>query len=110
MVQTANGEVQTKEEPTVYVPELNLFVTVMLLENTQAFLSLGKLCEEFGYSLPLDEWPETTHLIKKGKKFHCDTSNHVPCVVPGLTTSSSTSPTTPTFSSQETGNSSNKKM
>ena len=47
---TANGEVQTREEATVYVKELELFVTVMLLEETPAVLSLGKFCEEFGYS------------------------------------------------------------
>ena len=48
MVVAANGEVQTKEEATVYVRELDLFVTVMLLENTPTVLSLGKLCEELG--------------------------------------------------------------
>ena len=50
MVVTANGEVHTKEEATVYVRELDLFVTVVLLENTPAVLSLGKLCEEFWHS------------------------------------------------------------
>ena len=30
MVLTANGEVKTREEATVYVKELDLFVTVML--------------------------------------------------------------------------------
>ena len=47
-VVTANGEVQTREEATVYVKELDLFVTVMLLEETPAVLSLGKLCEDHG--------------------------------------------------------------
>ena len=32
-VMTANGEVQTREVATVYVKELDLFVTVMLLEE-----------------------------------------------------------------------------
>ena len=32
-VMTANGEVQTREEATVYVKELDLFVTVMLLDE-----------------------------------------------------------------------------
>ena len=50
MVVTANGEVQTKEEATENVRELDFFVTVMRLENAPAVLSLGKLCEEFGYS------------------------------------------------------------
>ena len=38
VIMTANGEVPAKEEATVYVRELNLFVTVMLLENTPAVL------------------------------------------------------------------------
>ena len=45
---TANGEVQTREEATVNVKDLDLFVTVMLLEDTLAVLSLGKLCEDHG--------------------------------------------------------------
>ena len=51
---TANGEVQTHEEATVYyVKELDTFLTVKVLENTPAVLSLGKLCDENGYSY---EW------------------------------------------------------
>ena len=90
MVMTASGEVPAKEEATVYVRELDLFVTVMFLENTLAVLSLGILCEEFGYCC---HWTsgQKPHLIKKSKKFHCDTSNHVPFVIPGLSTRSSTS-------------------
>ena len=42
-VMTANGEVQTREEATVYVKELDLFVKVMLLRKTPAVHSLGKL-------------------------------------------------------------------
>ena len=49
-VMTANGEVQTREEATVNVKELDLFVTVMLLEETPAVLSLRKLCEDHGYT------------------------------------------------------------
>ena len=49
-VDTANGEVQTNEEATVHVKELDLFVTVKLLEDTLAVLSLGNLCEDHGYS------------------------------------------------------------
>ena len=41
-VVTANCEVLTKEEATVYVRELDLFVTLMLLEDTLEVLSLGK--------------------------------------------------------------------
>ena len=37
---TANGEVQTNEEATVYVKELDLVVTVKLLEDAPAVLLL----------------------------------------------------------------------
>ena len=47
---TANGKVLAKEEAKENVREKDEFATVMLLEKTQAVLSLGKLCEEFGYS------------------------------------------------------------
>ena len=47
---TANGEVQTKEEATVFVKESDLFGTGMLLEETPEVLSLGKLCEDHGYT------------------------------------------------------------
>ena len=40
---TANGEVQTHEEATVYVKELDIFLTMRVLEETPAVLSLGKL-------------------------------------------------------------------
>ena len=61
---TANGEVQTHEEAIVYVKELDIFLTMKVLEDTPAVLSLGKLCDEHGYSY---EWinGQKPHLIKK---------------------------------------------
>ena len=61
-----------------------------VLENTPAVLSLGKLCDENGYSY---EWinGQKPHLIKDGIRIICNTENFVPIVVPGLTSSSSTS-------------------
>ena len=53
IVITANGEVQTHEEATVYVKELVIFLTVKVLEGTPAVLSLGKLFDEHGNSY---EW------------------------------------------------------
>ena len=53
IVITANGEVQTHEEAIVYVKELDIFLTMKVLDNTPAVLSLGKLCDENGYS---HEW------------------------------------------------------
>ena len=53
IVITATGEVQTHEEATVYVKELDIFLTMNSLEKTPGVLSLGKLCDEHGYSY---EW------------------------------------------------------
>ena len=61
-VLTANGEVQTQEEAIVHVKELEKFLTMKVLEDTPAVLSLGKLCDENGYSY---EWinGQKPHLI-----------------------------------------------
>ena len=40
---TANGEVQTHEEATMYVKELDIFMTMKVLENTPAVLSLKRI-------------------------------------------------------------------
>ena len=54
----------------------------------QSVLSLGKLCDENGYSC---EWinGQKPHLIKNGIRIQCNTENFVPIVVPGLSASSS---------------------
>ena len=90
IVITANGEVQTHEEAIVYVKELRIFLTMKVLENTPAVLSLGNLCDENGYSY---EWinGQKPHLIKDGIRIICNTENFVPIVVPGLSSSSSAS-------------------
>ena len=89
-VVAANGQVQTEEEATVHVKELDLLVTVKLLEDTPAVLSLGKLCEDHGYSY---HWTsgEKPQLIKDGRRRKCNTANYVPTVVPVLSTNSPTS-------------------
>ena len=53
VVVTNEGEMRTIEEAQVYVHDLDLFVTVQLLDDTLAVLSLGKFCIENGYSY---EW------------------------------------------------------
>ena len=90
IVITANGDVQTHEEAIEYVKELDTFLTMKVLENTPAVLSLGKLCDENGYSY---EWinGQKPHLIGDGIRIICNTENFVPIVVPGLSSSSSTS-------------------
>ena len=106
IVITANGEVQTHEEATVYVKELDIFLTMKVLENTPAVLLLGKLCDENGYSY---EWinGQKPHLIKDGIRIICNTENFVPIVVPRLSSSSSgSSSTSKTPSRQESHSSS----
>ena len=93
MVITANGEVQKHEESIVYVKELDMFLTMKVLDNTPAVLSLAKLCDENGYSY---EWinGQKPHLIKNGIRIICNVENFVPIVVPGLSISSSGSSST----------------
>ena len=79
---TANGEVQANEEAQVYVHDLVLFVTVQILDDTPAVLSLGKLLEEHG---KIYEWTsgQKPHLTKQqGKKIPCKTEHFVPLGVP----------------------------
>ena len=99
---TANREVQTHEEATVYVKELDIFLTMKVLEDTPAVLSQGKLCDEHEYSY---EWinAQNPHLIKNGIRTQCNTENFVPIVVPGLSSSFSSSlpSSTPMTSSTE---------
>ena len=102
---TANGEVQTHEEATVYVKELDFLLTMKVLEKTPAVLSIGKLCDENGYSY---EWinGQNTHLIKDGIRIICNTENFVPIVVPGLSSSSSGSSSTSRTESHSSSSSS----
>ena len=87
---TANGEVQTNEAAQVHVHDLHIFVTVQLLEDTSAVLSLGNLCEEHGYTC---EWAsgQKPHLAPNEKTILRKTEHFVPVLVLGLSSSSSTS-------------------
>ena len=69
-VVAATGEVQINDEATVFVKELDMFVTVKLPEDTPAVLSLGKLCEDHGYSY---EWTsgQQPQLIKNDRRIQC---------------------------------------
>ena len=94
---------QTHEEAIEYVKELDIFLTMNVLENTPAVLSLRKLCDEDGYSY---EWinGQKPDLITNCVRIQCNTENFVPIVVPGLSTSSSSklpSSTTMTLSMRE---------
>ena len=105
IVITANGEVQSHEEAIVYFKELDIFLTIKVLENTPAVLSLGKLCDENGYSY---EWinGQKPYLIKNGIRIPCNTENFVPIVAPDLSSSSSGSSSTSKTPSRQESNSS----
>ena len=105
IVITSNGEVQTHEEAIVYVKELDILLAMKVLENTPAVLSLGKLCDENGYSY---EWinGQKPHLIEDGIQIICNTENFVPIVVPGLSSSSSGSSSTSRTSMKQESHSS----
>ena len=102
VVLTENGEVHTHEEAQVFVHDLNQFVTVQLLEETRAVLSLGKLCKDHGYS---HEWVsgQGPRLTKNGKNTICKTDNFVPLVVPGLSVNSDSSSSSTTPSPESMG-------
>ena len=87
---TATRKMQTHEEAIVYMRELDMFLTVKILEDTPALLSIGKPCEDHGYSY---EWADGQKpcLIKNSVRINCNTENYVPIVVPGLSTASSLS-------------------
>ena len=74
VVVTANGKVPKNGEALENIHDLDLFVTVQILEETAAVLSLGKLCEEHGKTL---EWASSPkpNLTKQGKTFFCKTNN-----------------------------------
>ena len=69
---------------------LDIFMTLKVLENTPAVLSLGKFCDENRYSY---EWIncQKPHFIGNGIRIQCNTENFFHIVVPGLSTSSSSS-------------------
>ena len=61
-----------------------------VLDNTPAVLSLGKLCDENGHSYECINGRKP-HLIENGIRTQCNTENFVPIVVPGLSSSYSSS-------------------
>ena len=79
----ANGKVQTNDEATVCVNDLDFFVTVQIFKDSASNLSLGKLCH--GYSC---EWTsgQKPHLFQKRQEIGCNTENYIPIVVLSLST------------------------
>ena len=94
MVITAYGEVQTHEEAIVYVKELDIFLTMKVIETRQQYCRSESFCDENGYSY---EWinGQKPHFIKNGIWIPCNTENFIPIVVPGLSSGSSSTSKTP---------------
>ena len=86
IVITTNGEVQTHEEAIVYVKELDIFLTMKVLDNMLVVLSLGKICDENG--IPTKRSMVKNHISQRRAE------NFVLVVVPGLSSSSSASSST----------------
>ena len=65
-IQTANGIVVSDTQVKVYTNDLDAYLWVHLVEDAPSALSLGRLCDELGYSYswPLGETPR----LPKGKK------------------------------------------
>ena len=88
IVITANGEVQTHEEATDNVKELDIFLTVKASKTRQQ----SYRSESFAMNtdtLTSGSMVKNPHLIKNGIRIPCNTENFVPIVVPGLSNSSS---------------------
>ena len=69
---------------------------MQILDDTPAVRSLGKLCEEHGYT---HEWAsgQKPHLTNNGKIILCKTETFVLVVVPGLSSSASSSSSSTSF-------------
>ena len=96
MVLISNGEVHTNEEAQVYVHDLNPFVTVQVLEETLAAHSLGKLCEDHGYSC---EWAigQNPRLTNEGGESYAKRTTACPLLFQGLSSSGSNLSSTSTL-------------
>ena len=64
IVITANGEVQTQEEAIVYVNELDIFLTMKVLENTPAVARKALRCKRV--FLRMDQWSKYHISLKTG--------------------------------------------
>ena len=70
-VMTADGEVQTEEEATVHVKELDLFVTVMFLVEIPTNLLLSGSSARIMGILASGPAVNKPHLTKNGKRIEC---------------------------------------
>ena len=79
LLETANGEIESEYETEIWVHELKMFVTAVLLDDTPAVLSLGKLVEQNGFDYI---WKtRTVPFLQKGTlKVFCYPVHDVPFI------------------------------
>ena len=69
IVITANGEVQTHEEAIVYVKELDMFLTMKVLEHASSIIA-RKALQLKRVLLRMDQWSKTTSHWKTASGWH----------------------------------------
>ena len=103
-VMTDNGEVQTREEATVYVKHLDsIRQSYVSWRNSRSSFIGETLWGSSGFFIPPDQRSKTTS-HQKWQENWLQKKNYVPFAVPGLWASSSSttsSPTSPSSSSQD---------
>ena len=62
---TANGTILAEDETEIYIHELDITVTAVVLDNTEAVLSLGKLVRENKFRHVWD--PDEVPYLQRGK-------------------------------------------
>ena len=78
-IQTANGIIEVNREAYVYVEDLEIWVWAMLVVDSPAVISLGVLCQEYGFTY-LWKAGQRPKLSKGSKVIYCVTENFVPAV------------------------------
>ena len=71
----------TNEAATLYVRDLDLFVTVQLLKDTPPVLSLRQLCEDHGFVTSGSEGQKPNRSQRTATKTSCNTDNYVTIVI-----------------------------
>jgi hypothetical protein len=81
-IQTANGVIYVTEEVDVYVHDLDITVTALLVENSPPLLSLGKIVKDHKYKYIWDDFARPYLQRQGGKKIYCRPSQNVPLITP----------------------------
>jgi hypothetical protein len=81
-IQTANGTVVIKECCEVFVHDLGIKLKAMLLNDTIAVLSLGRLLEDNQFKFDRHPGLEATLTSPDGKATRCPSQHNVPFILP----------------------------